>query len=115
MSLVYVAGPLRPRNGRKLRQNIDAAAEHALDLWERGHAVICPHTNTQLGDMDPDRGGIRGVPGETFLAGDLVMVSRCDVVYMLPGWEESEGARMEHDFAKAAGITVYYAPEEVPL
>jgi len=27
---------------------------------------------------------------------------------MLPGWENSEGARQEHEFARAHGIEVVY-------
>lgn len=35
---------------------------------------------------------------------DLWLLSRCDKIYMLDGWENSRGARLEHTCAESFGI-----------
>ncbi|MCQ2232082.1 MAG: DUF4406 domain-containing protein [Paludibacteraceae bacterium] len=39
---------------------------------------------------------------------DIKMLMDCDCIYMQIGWEESRGARIEHDLAKALGLSVIY-------
>lgn len=39
---------------------------------------------------------------------DLAMISVCDVVYMMKGWESSRGAKIEHFFAQMNGISIIY-------
>ena len=39
---------------------------------------------------------------------DLSMIKICDCIYMLDGWENSRGARIEHCFAKMMGLKVIY-------
>lgn len=34
----------------------------------------------------------------------------CDSVFMLPGWENSKGAKEEHRLARVLGIPCFYAP-----
>lgn len=33
----------------------------------------------------------------------------CDEIHMLPNWEDSKGATVEHDLAKALGIKIIYS------
>jgi len=58
--------------------------------------ALCPHTMTRF---------YQGfLPDALWLAGDLELLSRCDAVFLVPGWEDSQGARAENDFAKVKGI-----------
>jgi hypothetical protein len=116
--LAYISGPYRSQHGPYgVQHNIAKARELAEVLWQRGYAVICPHMNTANMDgvicpgsspeaMDKDSAG--------FLAGDMVMLSRCDLIVMLPGWEYSEGAKTEHNGSVETGLPVYYADEGLP-
>ena len=36
------------------------------------------------------------------------LIDLCDSVYMLKGWEQSKGARAEHEYAKAQGKIIRY-------
>lgn len=33
---------------------------------------------------------------------------KCDAILMLPDWQESEGATLEHNTAKAVGMEIFY-------
>lgn len=100
--LVYVAGPYRAPTEYGVRENIRRASEWSLYLWHRGFAVICPHKNTE------GWGGAFGLEDQVWLDGDLVMLVRCDYVFMLPGWENSEGAKTEHAWATKLGIPIFH-------
>jgi hypothetical protein len=69
--------------------------------------VICPHANTIFMD-GPD------LADRTFINGDLEIIRRCDALYMLPGWEKSQGANMEHRLAVELGMPIYLSLDEVP-
>lgn len=106
--LVYVAGPIRPKNGQTLEGNLQAAKDIALELWKDGLAVICPHANTDLPISVADK----ACEEATWLNGDLEMVARCDAVVVCPGWETSSGTKGEIDFAKSREIPIYYYPDK---
>ena len=109
MQLIYVAGPYRPGNGRTVAENIDEARVLAVECWYKGYAAICPHLNTaHMEDTLTD------VPIETWLDGTMEMLRRCDAILMTHNWQESEGAKAEHDYAIAAGIPVYYWASDLP-
>lgn len=103
MQVVYVAGPYRADTVAGIVENIGAAKKVAEKWWKDGFAVFCPHLNSALMD------GI--VPDEAFLAGDLEIMKRCDILVMVPGWEKSAGARAERDVAKECGLLVAYETE----
>lgn len=98
--VIYLSGPIRdPRGAHFVEQNIRAAEAVAKHLWQKGYAVICPHTNTRAFD------GI--ISDEEFIAGDVEILKRCDAVVMLPGWKGSEGAVRERDAALGAGVPLF--------
>jgi hypothetical protein len=98
--LAYVAGPFSADTAARKAINIRDAKSYAEALWTRGIAVICPHANTEFLD------GHASLTWGDFLAGDLLMVQRCDVLVLLPGWEESKGACREKEEAEKWGIPV---------
>lgn len=38
----------------------------------------------------------------------LFDLSQCEEIHMLPGWEQSQGARLEHRFAQETNIKIVY-------
>ena len=44
----------------------------------------------------------------TFLDGDLEILKRCDVIYMLKGWYRSQGSTAELELAKKLKKEIIY-------
>lgn len=106
MKVIYVAGRYRSKCEWQLEEAIRHAEDTALKLWEYGWAVICPHKNTA------HFGGALDILDETWLRGDLEILHRCDAIYMLRGWEQSEGAQEEHKLALREGKEIIYEVKE---
>lgn len=116
--IVYLSG----KYSGEIDDNIAAARTIAIELWERGYTVLCPHLNTANFEIDCE------ADYRDYLIGDMEMIAACDAVVMLPGWEDSKGARLERDFALECGmfdqnddcyiffpIPVYEYPDLPPL
>jgi len=99
--LIYVAG----KYSGNVDENIAAARKVSIALWEKGHAVICPHLNTAHMEIDC------GVSYEAYMQGDFNIISRCDALVMIENWRDSKGAKREHKYAESLGIPIYYAPD----
>lgn len=103
MKLVFISGAYRASTKEGIEANIQKAKQAAIELWQQGYAVICPHLNTAHFD------GL--CPDEVWLDGDIEIMRRCDAVYFLNRWIDSEGARHEHYVAHAQGLELMYQPE----
>ena len=100
MRVIYVAGKYRADTENGVFENIIHARREAQRLWQKGWAVICPHTNSMfMGSM---------LANEVFMQGDLEIVRRCDAIYMLSNYKDSEGALRELELAKELGLKIYY-------
>ena len=100
--LIYVAGPYRNSTEEGKRLNILHAIRVSCRLWELGWFVLCPHCNCANFELFAD------VPDERYLEGGLAMLKGCQAVFMLKGWEKSQGSLMEHELAEKLGLQIYY-------
>jgi hypothetical protein len=101
--IVYIAGPYRGKTIFHVLLNIFRAWREAYRWWKMGYTVICPNTNSLL--MSEFGLG----EGIDFICADLEILCKCDMIVMLPNWEDSEGAREEHHCAVDLGLEVIYA------
>ena len=110
---IYIAGPMR---------GIDAYNFPAFDrcsdrLSSQGWIVINP------ADIDRAEGSIDTDPHQfnpsdnnddhlfmrKAVARDIAVIcERCTAIYMLSGWQHSDGAQAEHAAALAIGIEIHY-------
>jgi hypothetical protein len=114
MKVIYISGPFTdPDTTNGIERNISIASGYAAKCWASGFAVICPHKNAK--DYQH-----LSLPYELWINGDIELLSRCDAILMLPDWEKSKGARMEHEYAKSnknifnERIRVFYAIDGIP-
>lgn len=108
MKVIYVAGPFRSVNqttGKSnawgVQQNVMKAMALALEVWKRGCAAICPHSNTMF-FQDAD-----GIADHVWLDGDIELLRRADGMLLTDDWARSSGARAEKAFADQHGIRVF--------
>jgi len=105
MELVYISGKYRAPSVHGMRVNIARAEAIAMKYWKLGYGVVCPHKNTEFMDNDE-------VSDEIFLLADFKIIRRCiDIMVMVPGWKDSDGAKKEHEYAKSLGIPIIYETE----
>lgn len=107
MKVIYIAGPFRGENAWKVEQNIRRAEMVAWEVANRGHAPLCPHTNTRFFDGT--------LTDEYWLECGLVLLERCDAMVLVEGWETSEGTAGEIKHAEKNSIPIYKSASEIPL
>lgn len=105
MKLIYVAGAFRASTSWKIEVNTRKAEEYALKIWKLGVTAVCPHTNSRFFQDE--------VPDDLFLHGYLELMSRCDAVFVVPGYENSEGTKAEIELADKLSIPTFYSLEEL--
>lgn len=118
-SRVYLAGPMRARPF----YNAPAFDKAAATLRSRGYEVLNPvdfDRESYQVDFTLYPLGTEEIPGlpplPDLLLRDLEYVSLCSAIVLLPGYENSKGARTEKAFAEFCGLRVlYYTPEEGSL
>lgn len=96
--LIYISGAITGRPIQEYREHFETAAK---SLSAQGYEVVNPLNN--------------GLPEEAtwheHMRADIRLLTYCDEIFMLKGWERSTGAAAEHALAKALGIAPTY---EVP-
>ena len=107
--ILYLSGPYSPVNGRTVAENIAVARAHAVAAARKGWFPFTPHLNTaHFEDFCPN------VSHQEWLDGDLTILRALShagvAVLLLPGWEQSKGARLERDWAIHLNLEVFDPP-----
>jgi len=100
MKMIYIAGPYRAGNAWMVEKNIRAAEEISFQVYSHGAVAICPHTISRY---------MSGTLSEGFwIEATLNMLSRCDAMVVVKGWEMSAGTLGEIEYAKKHNIAIFY-------
>lgn len=92
--ITYISGPMTGMPELNFPAFHDAAAR----LRAAGRTVINPaEICTAIGLQWSD-----------YMRKDLAELVKCDVIHMLPGWQQSKGARLELYVATELGMIVEY-------
>lgn len=91
--VVYVSGKISGTDDFRERFS---AAEKKLRV--QGHKVINP---AKKNAHFPE-----GTPWETYMRASIRLLSRADAIYLLRGWRQSRGARLEQKIAQELGLVV---------
>src|SRR6188768_488406 len=106
MMLLYLSGPLSDNKNGPQAEHVAKAAEAFIDLTKEGIVCFCPHLSAYAPKADD-------VAYDQWITADLAILGRCDAVLMLEGWEESKGARIEYERAKALGKPIIHDRKEI--
>lgn len=93
----------------KTEEEIIATRERAIAvLKERGYEIINTlFTDEWYSQEAMMERGVENIP-LCFLAKSLESMSLCHAAYFCKGWENARGCRLEHEAAKAYGMTIIY-------
>jgi hypothetical protein len=108
----YIAGPMR---GVDL-YNFPAFDETAERYRQYGYEVFNPADLDRQKGFDPEELPVdfdfsqapEGFQLNETIRDDVTELLSCNVIVMLPGWEDSKGARAEHALARWAELNVVY-------
>lgn len=100
MSKIYISGKITGTTDYKQRFN-------NAELYLMNHSdcdIINPaKVNAELPES---------TTYDEYMKMSLCMLSMCDTIYMLKGWKDSKGAKLEHEYAKAHNYNIIYESEE---
>lgn len=93
----------------KSEHEIVTTREHAIRALEsQGYEIVNTlFTDEWYSQEAMEKRGVEQIP-LCFLAKSLENMSLCHAAYFCKGWEEARGCRIEHEAAKAYGLTVIY-------
>ena len=100
--LIFVSGPYKAKTEEEKADNICHAMRVACRLWELGFFVLAPHLNTAHFE------NFTSLNDSIWLEGYCEMLSRCDAVFFLRGWETSPGSMKEYNLAQKLEKDIYY-------
>ena len=104
--LIYISGPYSADTPDGVQANIEAAEKAAFELLKRtSHIPFIPHTMTA--------GWEDKMTLEEILTVHFEIVKKCDAIWMIEGWEKSNGAMQELELAKKLGKFIFYNIDEI--
>lgn len=95
---VFISQPMKGKSDEQILA--DRADAYALIR------SVCP--DAELIDTFIDENLSEKHGGLRYLSKSIDMLDEADAVWMLKGWEDARGCKIEHDCAIAYGIPVYY-------
>lgn len=104
--LIYISGKITGDDNYRTKF---AMAENRL--IRDGYKVLNPVEAGDRLDMVHKYAGLEPPTWIEYMRKCLVTISGADAVYMLRDWQQSRGARLEHNIASELGITIVYEAE----
>ena len=107
---LYIAGPMSGREHYGFPAFDEAEARLISDGW----IVRSPADHDRSLGFDPEGPPPDAVTLAEMHRWDMQTITESDAIYMLPGWEDSDGATRELDVARVCGLDVYWADDATP-
>ena len=102
----------QPMAGKSDEEIVAAREKAVAALTEKGYTVINTlFTDEWYSKEAMQSRGVEQIP-LCFLAKSLENMSLCHAAYFCKGWESARGCRIEHEAAKAYGLTIIYEEDE---
>lgn len=97
---IYISGKISGTDLTETRARFAAVAKAMKRL---GYEPVNPLDNG-LSEQDT---------WEAHIVKDIATLLQCKAIYMLQGWQESKGARIEHYIATEIGLSIMYEIEKL--
>lgn len=99
--VLYISGKITDETKRKEAQNLERFIDKGVELTDQGYSVIIPENYHRIGEK-------ANWTWRQFMRHDLILLDKADGIYMMQGWKESRGARIEHRYAKLKKKAIIY-------
>lgn len=98
----------QPMAGKTEQEIVETRERAIAALKAQGYEIVNTlFTDEWYSDMAMQERGVVQIP-LCFLAKSLENMSLCHAAYFCKGWEQARGCRIEHEAAKAYGLTIIY-------
>lgn len=111
---IYLSGPISGLTPSEYHENFEKAEEY---IKANGHEPLSPLNVKACKEESCQKKPEYKESGEylhsweCYLKYDLLAMLECEGIIMLPGWESSKGATLEHETAQKAGMMVFLMHE----
>ena len=102
---IYISGKMRGLPEEESRKLFKAAEQYLKTL---GHDVINPWDSEKEKEE-------RCLEWDDYILYDLRIIKHCDALFMLDNWQDSDGAKCEHAFARGRGMKIFYEKKKSPI
>lgn len=98
----------QPMAGKTDKEIVETRERAMSTLREKGYGIVNTlFTDEWYSRENMEKRGVVQIP-LCFLAKSLENMSLCHAAYFCKGWENARGCRIEHEAAKAYGLTILY-------
>lgn len=97
LKTIYISGPI---SGYDTEERKLAFKEATRVAGKMGYVSVNP-----MEDQED------GLTWAEYMRRDIKALMDCDAILMMPGWEQSRGAKLEKDIAERIGMEVLYMKE----
>lgn len=97
LKTIYISGPI---SGYDTEERKRAFKEATRVAGKMGYIPV-----------NPMEYQVDGWTWEAYMRRDIKELMDCDAILMMPGWEQSRGAKLEKDIAERIGMEVLYMKE----
>ena len=109
--LIYIAGPYTAADTYRIRRNILRAEHIARVVFTLGYIPVIPHS---IGDALDTGSSFKHFQHHDWMQKlCLPLLSRCDGVLFIEGWQNSKGAKVEFSFAQENNMPIFYRAERI--
>lgn len=105
---VYIAGKYTDKTTELIEEHINAARTIAIECADRNILFFCPHTHTAHFDEYSQNESWQYYMNIC----EPVLRKVCNVIVMVPNWEDSKGAKYEFNVAQMEGYMCFTTFEE---
>lgn len=111
MSIIFVSGKYTDKKYIEIEENIKLAEYASIELLRRGWVVICPHKNYAHFEIYQSTGIF---DYDFWLKCSIEILKKCDAIFLLHNWINSNGSKIEFEYALTNKIKIYYEKDGYP-
>lgn len=113
---IYLSGPVTGQEETARRRFNEALLGAVRMAWKTGETFESTET---INPYEVNLGMTSGLNRESvthaeYMTVSIALLSICDAIYMMQGWQQSEGCKQEYKYASEHGYKIFYQEANEP-